>query len=196
MTAAADAVLVRFTARYPCSGQGQATRPLPSYPRLPRVSRRAGHQPPHTPPTSTPGSVIPAHAGIHTAVVGGTAHRAALRTGVGGRFRALALRTGLGLGPKSSLGRRILGTGVGAVHGEIAAAGRGNDGKGGERERRRRWCGADSRSGAGMTGKGAWVLHSARLPRRSAAMTEVGATDLGNRRWCCTRRDCRGGARQ
>ena len=34
---------------------------------------------------------------------------------VGGALRTLALRTGLGLGPKSSLGRRILGRGCGVV---------------------------------------------------------------------------------
>ena len=43
-----------------------------------------------------PPPVIPAHAGIHTAVVGATRYRSALRTGVGRQARALPLRTGLG----------------------------------------------------------------------------------------------------
>ena len=68
--------------------------------------------------------------------------------------------------------------GLGAALGEIAAAGRGNDGGG----------------GGGSWGP-ALVLLTSRLPRRGAAMTEVGAAGLGDRRWCCSRRDTRGKAR-
>ena len=75
--------------RQPVTVRGDA---LPSYPRLPRVSRlNSTAVTPHYLP------VIPAHAGIHTVVVGGTTHRDALRTGVGDSLRPLVLRTKLGL---------------------------------------------------------------------------------------------------
>ena len=49
-----------------------------------------------------------------------------LRTALAGHSGPLALRTGLGLGPKSSLGRRILGAGAGGRSGPIPARGRGD----------------------------------------------------------------------
>ena len=69
--------------------------------------------------------------------------------------RALALRTRLGLGPKSSLERRILGTGVGGGAGRFPLGG-GNDG---EREGGYdgEGCGYDVSRGVGMTAVGARV---------------------------------------
>ena len=81
-------------------------------------------------------------------------------------------------------GGRRLGTaggaegGLGAVHGEIAAAERGNDGSmergyDGVRGEVGMMGGSGGRRlGTAGGAKGGWVLLSARLPRRSAAMTE------------------------
>ena len=200
----------------------------PSYPRLPRVSRREQHPSPGLPSVAIPAphSATPAppppsclrHSLHHSAPFsrhsrpragicpdspptpaprsvapdliwgpygGGRRYSApsSSANSVGRTTRSPLLRTALGMGPRSSLGRRIQGTGVlGGVLEEV------EDARG------------DSRSGAGMTGKwGAGMAERGRqgggrvsagcdggavrgeIPAASAGMTEVRARVW--RRW-------------
>ena len=145
--------LAHFRHTRACRGYlaANSTQP-PSRPSRPSVTRRhLRHTRAHLRHTRTRPSVAP---NLIWGPNGGCRRHSAPRcpaNRVAGQFGTLALRTALGLGPRSSLGRRILRTDIG------------------------RRCGADSRSGTGMTDRDGLAVPCANRAPTAGSSAPAGA---------------------
>ena len=144
--------------RHTCALQIRHTRACRGY-----LAANAPNAPNRPPSFQPPLSVVPAHAGTQTAVVGGAVYREPCTRALAGQLGALVLRRALGLCPRSSLGRRILERGLGAAHVEIPLFGprAGSAASAGMTER------CHGNDGGGGSWSGGWVLLAARYPRQA-----------------------------